>query len=101
MKLLCIIVLFALSVIVEGTLLAAARSLFQPVLLSFGAVFTAIMSEKYDQSKSGHYEWDENREEYVKTGPFQEDHNKAREAMFEEHRRVAASKTDEDYEREE
>ena len=43
---LVIFALFALSAIVEGQWAAAARGLYQPVILSIGAVFTAFNVKK-------------------------------------------------------
>ena len=48
--------------IVEGNFwAAAARDLFQPILLSFGATLAAFNLDEYFKEKSGHYEWDENK----------------------------------------
>ena len=53
MKIESIFVLFALSAIAEGQFAAAARGLYQPVLLSVGAAF-AFFSDK---SKEDDQKW--------------------------------------------
>ena len=51
MKLSGILVLFALIATVEGQWAAAARGLYQPILLSVGTVFTVINSINKDESE--------------------------------------------------
>ena len=60
MKIATILVLFtlsALSTIAQGNMLAAARNLYQPVLLSFGAAFSFMASDKVDADSSRWSEW--------------------------------------------
>ena len=58
MKVLRILVSFALIVIVEGNLLAAAVRGLEPIILSFGAAFAAkgILDSQYDDDVN-HYNW--------------------------------------------
>ena len=63
MNLTGIFVLFALNAIAEGTFWAtAARSLTQPILLSFGAAFAAIKGGMTSNDDDEVMDWD--REEY-------------------------------------
>ena len=48
MKITSILVLFALLEIAKGQLIAAARGLYQPILLSFGAAASFFASDKVD-----------------------------------------------------
>ena len=53
MKISDIIVLFALNAIAEGQWAAAARGIYQPIALSFGALFTVINSKSKSESEDG------------------------------------------------
>ena len=55
MKITGLVVLYSLSVISEGQLLAVARGLYQPILLSMGAAFTAFVTQEDDEDGNG---WD-------------------------------------------
>ena len=59
MKIAIIVASFALSVIVEGNLLAAAaRAGIEPIILSFGAAFAALGGLHSQRNHDGnHYEW--------------------------------------------
>ena len=59
MKISKILVLLALSAIVEGNILAAARGLYQPIILSIGAIFAAI-DQKVEPilKEQSVWEWD-------------------------------------------
>ena len=57
MKLSSVLVLLALSAIAEGNMFAAAaRGLYQPIILSIGAVFVAL-NEKAEPSDKGSFDW--------------------------------------------
>ena len=56
MKIESILVLFTLSAIAEGQLSAAARGLYQPVILSVGAAF-AFFSDKSEADGQKWGEW--------------------------------------------
>ena len=56
MKITGIFVLFVLSEIAKGQLAAAARNFYQPILLSFGAAFSFIASDK---AEADSYKWNE------------------------------------------
>ena len=52
MKVLSILIIFALSAIAYGQFAAAARGLYQPVILSIGTVLTAMNSVSSDDGDS-------------------------------------------------
>ena len=58
MKIARILVSFALIVIVQGNILAAAVRGIEPIILSFGAAFAAkgILDSQYDDDVN-HYNW--------------------------------------------
>ena len=56
MKISGILILFALSAIVEGQWAAAARGFYQPLILSFGAAF-AFMNDKVESDGFIWNEW--------------------------------------------
>ena len=58
MKIAIIVAFFALSVIVEGNLFAAAaRAGIEPVILSVGAAFAALGLNSQRNHDVNHYEW--------------------------------------------
>ena len=58
MKIITIFVLIAMSEIAKGQWAAAARNLYQPILLSFGATFSLFVSDnKYETNGFGWGEW--------------------------------------------
>ena len=58
MKITIIFICFALSVIVEGNILAAAiRGGAEPVLLSFGTAFAALGQDSQPTHDVSHFEW--------------------------------------------
>ena len=68
------VVLFALSAIAQGQWAAAARNFYQPILLSFGAAYSFISSDKVEADSFRWNEWvtakfskkDEGYEKYKK-----------------------------------
>ena len=56
MKIITMFVLFAMIEIAQGQLAAAARNLYQPIILSFGTVF-AFFDKKFDYDKIDVDEW--------------------------------------------
>ena len=61
LKITTILVLFLLSAIAYGQWAAAARNLYQPVLLSFGAAFSFISSENTEADSFKWSEWMANK----------------------------------------
>ena len=57
MKITTILVLFALSAIAQGQLAGAARGLLEPIVLTLGAAFTFMASDKVDADSSKWSEW--------------------------------------------
>ena len=58
MKIAIIVAFFALSVIVEGNMLAAVlRGGVEPVLLSFGIAFAALGQDSQPMHDVSHFEW--------------------------------------------
>ena len=57
MKLKFIFVLFALSATAQAQWAVAARGLYQPVLLSIGAIFTAIHSKSKSEDGDDEEDW--------------------------------------------
>ena len=54
-------VLYALSEITQGQWAAAARNLYQPILLSFGAAFSFVANDKVMEDSFRWNEWMINR----------------------------------------
>ena len=52
-----VFIIFALSAIVEGQWVAAARELYQPIILSVGAAYTFIASNKAEDDGFKWSEW--------------------------------------------
>ena len=52
-----VFLLFALSAIVEGQWVAAARELYQPIILSIGAAYTFIASNKAEDDSFKWSKW--------------------------------------------
>ena len=69
MKIAFIFVLFALSAIAQGQWAAAARGIYQPILLSFGAAFSFMASDKVDADSSRWSEWITNNFSKKETQP--------------------------------
>ena len=57
MKITIILVFFAMSAIAQGQLAGAARGLLEPILLTFGAAFTFIASDKIETDSFSWNEW--------------------------------------------
>ena len=57
MKITALLIIFALSEIAQGQWAAAARNLYQPVLLSFGAAVSFISSDKVEADSFSWNEW--------------------------------------------
>ena len=58
MKITAIFVLFTLSAIAQGQWVAAARNFYQPVILSVGAAFSFMASDRFETDSSSRWsEW--------------------------------------------
>ena len=57
MKITSILVLFTLSAFACGQFAVAARNIYQPILLSFGAAISFIASDKVEADSFGWNEW--------------------------------------------